>query len=431
MMRLLKHGLIYAELFAVDTPAMVARYNAALKKLTGRETTLTEFMVDISGFAPEIAEEFGDELYLNPNGVNRQFILLSVAQKDCPLLNAHFSTSREILRRFIEANEAQLFALTARDAVAGELDNSVFDITAPSQLLDMRKITVKADTTGSHLKDAAALEGKISRFMEEKDAWYDDVLVAEMITLSHRTGDVTKHPVKLAETKYEIGNFFTEHFGGIYVFRDLSLPGIISRRPRDELGRLPLKVQTDMSDRRHVLAFLNENNLVEYITNTGRTDAATILQQRLDFIMISTAADAGIDVGSLSRTEIRALHKRGIEGLPQEYYTLADVLRWVTQGGRRPAIPADHPAAFYVLRARPGPDRDLVNMLIAEMAPLDARQLYIVHKQAFLAEYQTWPDAKKEYVAEFLAREYVVDKAGAREALFGSEEAMPRVGPWG
>jgi len=56
-----------------------------------------------------------------------------------------------------------------------------------------------------------------------------------------------------------------------------------------------------------------------------------------------------------------------------------------------------------------------------------------------------WPDAKKSFVADFLHREYQIDKAGAREALFGHEpdmdDAAPppvpkadiiqRVGPWG
>ena len=81
----------------------------------------------MSGYSPEIGDELDDDLYLNPNGCNRQFILLTTAQKDAPLLNIKFSTSRGILTQFIETNEAQLFALTARDAVAGELQNSVYE----------------------------------------------------------------------------------------------------------------------------------------------------------------------------------------------------------------------------------------------------------------------------------------------------------------
>jgi len=86
-------------------------------------------------------------------------------------------------------------------------------------------------------------------------------------------------------------------------------------------------------------------------------------------------------------------------------------------------------------------DKDLVNMLLAQLAPKDIRQLFICHKDLFYDTYRSWPDAKKAYVVDYLAREYQVDKAGARAALFGHEAAMneedapqdlvARVGPWG
>ncbi|MCF6275125.1 MAG: hypothetical protein L3J05_05115, partial [Robiginitomaculum sp.] len=96
MMRLLKYGLIFGNLIEINSPALVGRYNRALMHLIGKETELTEFHIDISGYSPEIGGEFGDDLYLNPNGCNRQFILLTTDQKTAPLLNAQFSTSRSI-----------------------------------------------------------------------------------------------------------------------------------------------------------------------------------------------------------------------------------------------------------------------------------------------------------------------------------------------
>jgi hypothetical protein len=123
MKRLIEKGLMFGNLIPVVSPILVERYNRALKRLTGKQTELTDFHIDISGYSPEIGDELGDDLYLNHMGVNRQFILLTTEQKTAPLLNAKFSTSRGILRQFIEANEAQLFALTARDGVAGELVN--------------------------------------------------------------------------------------------------------------------------------------------------------------------------------------------------------------------------------------------------------------------------------------------------------------------
>ncbi len=89
-------------------------------------------------------------------------------------------------------------------------------------------------------------------------------------------------------------------------------------------------------------------------------------------------------------------------------------------------------------------DRDLVNQLLSELSPLDVRQLFICHKQLFYRLYQTWDDTKRGYVADFLAAEYQVDKAGTRAALFGPEPGMAEpappkaperliqmVGPWG
>jgi hypothetical protein len=53
--RLIKKGLMFGNLVAVDSPALVERYNRALKHLTGRETKLTDFYIDISGYSLEIS----------------------------------------------------------------------------------------------------------------------------------------------------------------------------------------------------------------------------------------------------------------------------------------------------------------------------------------------------------------------------------------
>ena len=176
MMRLIKAGLMYGNLYEVSTPALVERYNRALEHLTGKRTELTEFHIDIVGASPEIAHEFDDPLYLNPHGANQMFILVSTDQKTAPLLNSQFSTSRSILKKYIEENEDQLFALTAREAVAGELMNSVFKIDQPADLLDINQIEVTADTSQSHVAEAEELTGLIDRFVNDDDAWWDCLL---------------------------------------------------------------------------------------------------------------------------------------------------------------------------------------------------------------------------------------------------------------
>jgi len=441
MKRLISRGLMFGNLIPVVSPVLVERYNRALKRLTGKQTELTDFHVDVSGYSPEIGDELGDDLYLNHAGVNRQFILLTTEQKTAPLLNAKFSTSRGILRQFIEVNEAQLFALTARDAVAGELVNSVYALDTPKRLFDVRHVTIEADTTDGAVASAKKLGGMIDRFMGEDDAWCDDVLIGNMIGLAKETGDITRNPLKLNTMTFDQDNFWTAHFGGVYVFRKVEAPAAIVMNRTDDLGKLPIDTVIHGDERSAIAQFLKVNDLAEPIVEARGIDSAAILHQKMDFIVADVAAGLGEDLSGATRRDLRNMGRRYHDKLPAAWQGLADLVRWAEDGGPWPRIDSEHPAYFYTLRAKDHADVDLVNMLLAELSPMDVRQLFICHKEAFYKAYIGWPDEKKAYVADFLSTEYQVDKAGTRAALFGHEAAMDepapkddlidRVGPWG
>ncbi|UWQ02163.1 hypothetical protein K3X44_02090 [Aliiroseovarius crassostreae] len=434
MKRLIKRGLMFGNLIRVDSPALIARYNRALLKLTGKITDLTEFHIDISGFSPEIGEEFQDDAYLNPGGCNRQFIILTVDQKKAPLLNASFSTSRGILKQFMAENEAKLFALTAHDAVAGELDNSVYTVGDMRDLLAIRKISINADTTQSHVANARKLAEKIDHFQTVEGAWYDDQLIDEMIELARETGDVTRVPLDLGAPTYEQGNFWTSHFGGVYVFRDTQTPAIITAGDRAALKGAMIDRVYDLTDVNGIASFLKHNDLVEPVVKARGVDGARILHQKMQFMLVDAATNVGMDLGDMSERALRRVATRLGDRLPEAFRGLAAMVRWAEAGGKWPRIDSRHPSYFYTLRARPDhPDRDLINQLLSELAPLDVRQLFICHKQAFYDAYATWPDEKREFVAEFLHRDYMANKAGARERLFGGEDRMveEHPTPWG
>jgi hypothetical protein len=429
MHRLIEKGLMFGNLIRVDSPILVDRYNRALQSLAGKQTELEEFHIDISGYSPEVGDELGDDMYLNHAGVNRQFILLTTEQKTAPLLNAQFSTSRGILKQFITENEQQLFALTARDAVAGELVNSVYTADTAKRLFEIRRITVEADTTDGTVATATKLGGMINRFKSEPNAWFDDVLIGQMIGLAKETGDVTRNPVTLRQMAFEQDNFWTAHFGGIYVFRNLDKPAVIVSEEGRKLGKLPIKDVFHFADRSEIAKFLNDNDLVEPIVEARGVDAAAILHQKMDFVVAEVAATMGEDLTGATRRTLRMLGRRYAQLLPEAWRGLADLARWAEEDGPWPKITSEHPAYFYTLRAKAHADVDLVNMLLSELSPLDIRQLFICHKEAFYAAYATWPEEKKAYVADFLEREYQVDKAGTRAALFGHEETMAEPEP--
>lgn len=445
MMRLIEKGLMFGNLIRVDSSVLVARYNRALQHLSDKQTKLDAFHIDISGYSPEIGDELGDDLYLNHEGVNRQFILLTTEQKTAPLLNVHFSTSRSILRHFIQANEAELFALTARDAVAGELVNSVYVAKSAAKLFDIRQIKVEADTTEGTVATAAKLGEMINRFKMEDDAWFDDVLIADMIGLAKKTGDVVRNPVSLRQMTFQQDNFWTAKFGGLYVFRGVEHPAAIAGGDKKKLGDLPIPFVFDLSETTAIAKFLLINDLIEPIIEARGIDAAAILHQKMDFVVAEVASKMGEDLTGATRRDLRNMGRRYADDLPEEWQGLAALVRWSDEGGAWPHITSEHPAYFYTLRAKDHADADLVNMLLAQLTPLDIRQLFICHKEAFYSTYATWSDEKKEYVADFLHREYQVDKAGTRKALFGHEAPMAepqqvpppipdmieQVGPWG
>ncbi len=450
MNRLIRAGLMFGNLFHVHSPALVERYNRALEHLTGQQTQLSDFYIDISGYSPEIGDELDDPLYLNHKGVNRQFILLSVDQRTAPLLNTQFSTSKAILQEFIEENEAALFALTAKDAVAGELVNSVYDVSDPKRLFDIRRITIDADTTGGTVKDAAKLAEMVDEFRDTDDGWYDDVLIAQMIELAGKTGDVVRNPVKLKSMSFDQRNFWTAHFGGLYVFQDVAHPAVIASAGKAGLGDLPMEYVFDATQRNRIAQFFQLNGLTETILEARGIKSAAILRQKMDFILIDAVAGEAGDLVDLSPRDLRRLARDHADKLPREFHTLGRLVNWAENGGAFPKIDSDDPVYFYTLRAADTPDAELVNMLLAELAPKDIRQLFICHKDLFYDTYAAWPEEKKAYVADFLERAYKGDKAGVRDALFGhvpdiEVPPLPRrgkkpppvpdriaaVGPWG
>ncbi|WP_031247655.1 DUF6638 family protein [Mesorhizobium sp. LNHC229A00] len=74
--------LIYGRLLTVDEPHLIQRYNKALTAFGLKPTKLKSFQIDRTGFSPDVAEECGDHDYLDPNEVNRRFIILTPSQAD-------------------------------------------------------------------------------------------------------------------------------------------------------------------------------------------------------------------------------------------------------------------------------------------------------------------------------------------------------------
>ncbi len=436
MHRLIENDLVYGNLFEVSTPILRERYNSALELLHGRPTTLERFRIDQSGFSPEVAEELGDASYLNPQGCNRMFILLTVEQAYLPLLDATFSCSRDILKRFISDNREALFGLTARDAVFGELEDSVYRISTLADITAIKSIRVKVRTPRKLVTKAHRLARHIEEFELSETAWNDDARLKEIIGLAEAVGDVRAHPLVPHVLRYEHTDFYTSHLDGLYVFNATRKPTLIHCGGDDD----GVKAHSDkttgfrhvpLSDRKALAGFLIGDGLVERIHDRDDPDMLAILSEKLDLIALAHAGETADpeEIEHYDPVALRRYVQQSIDDLPDVFHDLQRVVRAVEQGGSAPPIEPEDPGFFYLYRSSKHKDRDLVNHLLARLTPLDCRQMFICNKERFYELYETWPDHRRTLVADYLARHYQGRQNDVWERLYG--HPPDEKGPWG
>ena len=130
MKRLYENELIYGRLLTIDQPHLIERYNKALKAFGIKPTELTVFNIDKTGFSPQVAEELGDYDYLDPNGINRRFIILTPSQVSLPVVHTRFSNTDALMYEFYSDNMRVINALTIKDVIYGEIEDNVSEIPA-------------------------------------------------------------------------------------------------------------------------------------------------------------------------------------------------------------------------------------------------------------------------------------------------------------
>ena len=117
--------LIYGRLLPVEEPHLIERYNKALKAFGLKPTKRNSFEIDRTGFSPQIAEELDDPFYLDPNEVNRRFIILTPSQVDLPVVHTAFSNTSQLVYEFFSKNSRAIDALTIKDVIYGSVANEV------------------------------------------------------------------------------------------------------------------------------------------------------------------------------------------------------------------------------------------------------------------------------------------------------------------
>jgi len=417
--------LIYGRLLTVNEPHLIARYNKALKGFGMPETKLTEFNIDMTGFSPEIAEELNDEDYLDPHRVNRRFIILTPDQENLPVVHTSFSNTAGLMHEFFVANARAISAVTIKDALYGEIEDSVATVDHIEDLLSINEVNFRVHSAEDILGKASELRALSDKLLSQPNAWRDDDMLTRMVDLAKLTGDIRQNTLVPDKLVFRHDAFWANHFGGVFVFHDDRNSTVIcsSTVPGFRKAR-PWQVSyIDSSDYETIYGFLARTKRIQLPQASWIQDSG-LYEHRLKMILIGLAAahDPNFDPAKADMVWLQTWAHMNARLVSEEgsYPVLSEMYRVVTTTGqvRMKDIAARY--RFLLTRAEPDhPDQWLVNRLLSQMQPFDFVSRYIFDKQGFYDAYERYSEKFRDYVVKTLEGTYLKDKLAFRRRLYG------------
>lgn len=420
MKHLIDHRLMFGNMILVESPVWVERYKKALASLTGRTTALTEFYIDISGYSPEIAHELGNEDYLKPKNGHRQFIILTSQQASSPMLKGEFSFLREGLKAFIRNNEAAVTTITAFDVLVGDIDDSAWRVKSAADLDKVRSVRFSAGSLNGGCKDSSKMKDMADRFINEPDAWADDLLVSDMVQLAKKGGDLVRNPVQIEDLTLRTENYYADLFGGVYVIRSSNPRMMIFRDPAvrraTEINGYAVH---DLYSGAWLYDALSREGLTEPLTQLGNVALPTV-QRKRDYALLAALCDhAPQEITELDSRSLRFAFGRADINTSPVLSSLTEVCKDLEMDAYIEVPKTSHKVWPYLHRAVHGPAEHVVNAVLAENSQDDPAALFALNKPAFLKKYVHWAEARRVHFSQRIAQDYLLRKPQFREETFG------------
>lgn len=428
MKRLLENDLIFGRLMDIAEPHLVARYNRALDAFGLSETGLSHFSIDMTGFSPQIAEELGDPLYLDPNAVNRRFIILSPAQEQLPVVHTSFSNTASLMHQFFQENKRAIHAVTIRDVLYGEIEEDVLKVEDIEDLLSINEVKFRVMSADDMLGKSDELAALSDRLMTVPNAWLDDDMLNRMVALAQQTGDIRKNALVPDKVVFRHQAFWAGHFGGVFVFVDEKATTVISDPAAPGFRRSrPWQVSyIALDDHKRIYAFLADTGRIEtpqqsWIEKSGYLDHRSDMSLR----WLIGRHEPETDLSHVDSIWLQTWVHRNADLVRSDgtYPFLQSARRQIAGQGE---IAMDEIAArnrFLLIRAEPAhPDRWLTNQLISRLVPADFVSRFVFDKPGFYQHYESFGDSFRSFVVATLADIYLPDKKALRRRLYGFRE---------
>ncbi|MER8828015.1 hypothetical protein NKH73_16500 [Mesorhizobium sp. M0938] len=417
--------LIYGRLLTIDEPHLIQRYNKALVAFGLKPTKLKSFDIDRTGFSPQVAEECDDYNYLDPNEINRRFIILTPSQIDLPVVHTAFSNTSQLMFEFMSKNQRAIDALTIKDVIYGEIEDSVPEVSDIEDLLSINQVEFKVLSAEDVLGKAAELGKLVDRLKQEPDAWRDNAMLTRMVELAKICGDIRENALVPDQVIFRHSAYWTSHFGGLYVFIDPDMTTVISDPAAPGFRRSrPWQVSyLSINDADKVFKFLAATGRIE-LPRASWIETSGYLEHRAEMVVRALIRDAEPDrnLTDVDKVWLQTWIHGHTDLITRDgnFPFLNAAKREIAHLGRLEIEDVFPQQRFLVIRARPDhPDAWLTNQLISDFVPQDFVSRYVFNKPGFYSDYGGFSDAWRSHVVDVLKTTYLKDKVAFRARLYG------------
>ena len=422
------NDLIYGRLLTIEEPHLIERYNKALKAFGLKPTTRASFEIDRSGYSPQVAEDLGDVHYLDPNQINRRFIILTPQQIDLPVVHTAFSNTSQLLYEFMSANARVINALTIKDVLYGEIEDSVAKVEDIEDLLSINQVEFKVLSAEDVTGKASELATLVDRLKEEPDFWRDTAALERMVDLAKVTGDIRQNALVPDKVIFRHNAYWTSHFGGLYVFVDPDMTTVISDPSAPGFRRSrPWQVSyLSLQDAERIFSFLLETGRIE-LPRASWIEESSYLEHRAEMIVrkLIHQAEPKRDLAKADHVWLQTWIHSHADLIARDgtFPFLNAAKRELSQLGQMKIDDVPPRQRFLVVRAKPDHrDAWLTSRLISDFVPFDFVSRYVFNKQGFYRDYEDYNAVWRRHVVDTLKDTYLKDKAGFRERLYGLKD---------
>jgi hypothetical protein len=430
---LIEYGLRFGGLTKISEQHVVDRYNKALIAFGLKPVAEAPLYVDLCGFSLEVAAKLGDMHYLDPEQVNPRFIIVSSAQAKAPLVHTSFSSTKKLVQGFFRLNEQAINLITLKDALYGEIENSLLRAQSLEDILSFPHVDFEFHTVDGLVEDAAVMTELVETFRSHDTAWTDVGLMSDIVDLARKCGDVRKHPITIKSIRFRHPKTFsTTLFGGATI-----IDGTVVGK-REELLKVSSGKTTiiDIGDCQQVLGYLDLNDLLEepdmeWLISSG------YLEHKLEMLAADILANKVESLDHFVQNRYpEAIMQNNVNLLMQNnVFRELDRLRTlIINSGHSVALDylngMSARARSMVRRAKPNKaSTNDVNRILSSYFAADYLCQFILDKPAFYALFKTLDTVRRDFAAKLIKNRYMPygpksdsHKQAVKDVFFGTHD---------